>query len=279
MRPVKRASGGGCNQTKLARLQREHTRTLLAHLESLLPDEYRSVAKRNGAGARRAMGASGRSLTDVLNDTILVVSDIRNSPRLGLRCDSVGTRHGARPAAVVAIPEDGSLQQMLVASGSILGVEVEMGGEQDWIICNDRGRCAERMWRCAPWGACTEGHSFTHLIDHADFLAVDIMWKQLQQFGESGSAVVNIVSFFPSTSGGNQMLTCKYEPFEVRLFPLKASSKGATCRVLIFGTPVDVASPHLAMPVSAGPASSDGLSESTTTGTLLPCKSNQSVSL
>lgn len=211
--------------------RRNHNTQLVQHLERLLPAQFRSGARPNGAGAR-SIGGKGRALNDVLEDVLQYVAHRRNvqpSPASAVKCKCEITR------------------ELLFSAQTMLCFEVEMGGQQDWIV-TDGGRGAEQIWGAAPWLGGMVGHSFSQLVHRKDFSALEELWKRtctaLQGSARANpapvSTVVRVLTFtYESLGRGQPLHTCSYQAFELQLHPQPNTSAVfpfTPHRVLVVGT-------------------------------------------
>ena len=123
--------------------QREHAG---ARDDEILPKTFQSSPSPNGAGGR-AVGAQGRSLHDVLNDTVRYFKHIRQ--------DALHKAHGVERAEAV--------KGSLTSAKSLLCVEVE-GGKGDSCTITGLGEGAKSFFKHSPWGDAI-GHSIAHSIN------------------------------------------------------------------------------------------------------------------
>ena len=117
-----------------------------------------------------------------------------------------------------------------------------MGGEQDWIICTE-GRGAKVRWESAPWKGSAIGHSLSHLVHRHDVHALITLWRECSTCHHTEklpSAVVRFATFALEPFGDRALRTCRYETFELRLYPLqkpKPDSYSGPRRALVIGAP------------------------------------------
>jgi hypothetical protein len=116
---------------------------LVASLDVVLPDEFRSCARPNGAGLR-SLGIAGRSMHDVLSDVVRAVASRR---------------------------AELDRKNMLRSHGSIV-LEVEMPG---WNITN-KSPGAELFFKDTPWGS-LEGQSLTDFLQRDEVEYMNAMWS------------------------------------------------------------------------------------------------------
>jgi len=131
---------------------RRNVNRMLAHLDEILPKPFQSSPSPNGAGGR-AIGAQGRSLHDVLNDTVRYISNLKQ--------DSLHKAHGVDKADAV--------KQSMQSAKSMLCVEVE-GGKGDSCTITGMGEGAKSFFKNSPWGD-AHGHSLAHFIRCEDLPA------------------------------------------------------------------------------------------------------------
>ena len=116
--------------------RRETGKQLLAQLEALLPQQFRSEATRNGAGAR-SVGGNGRAMNDVINDVINHVAYRRNTDqpsvlRVVRRKSKItrGARQAERQSDDVDILSVSREAMLSAESRGMFCIEVSMTGEQ-----------------------------------------------------------------------------------------------------------------------------------------------------
>ena len=123
---------------------------MLAHLDSILPSAFQSTPSPNGAGDR-AVGITGRSLHDVLGDTVRYLARVKQ--------DRLHKQHAVEPADVI--------RRGLQKAESVLCVEVEGGAGQDAFTISGMGLGAESFFKDSPWGDAT-GSSLAHFVKCED---------------------------------------------------------------------------------------------------------------
>jgi len=131
------------------RTTREVFKRLVATLDSVLPTDFRSAPRPNGAGAR-SLGDAGRSVHDVLTDVVRAVA---------------ARRHKLDQQALLR--ERVSLMQAMLRSRGRITIEVETA--DCTIAAMSPG--AEFFFKDAPWGS-TLGQSLR------DF----VQWEDLENF-------------------------------------------------------------------------------------------------
>jgi len=131
---------------------RRKMNSMLAHLDEILPKTFQSSPSPNGAGGR-AIGAQGRSLHDVLHDTVRYFSHMKQ--------DALHKAHGVDRAEAV--------KGSLTSSKSLLCIEVE-GGKGDSCTITGLGEGAKSFFKNSPWGD-ARGHSLAHFIRCEDLPA------------------------------------------------------------------------------------------------------------
>jgi hypothetical protein len=128
--------------TSKANPTRKLFKELLVSLDLVLPEEFRSCARPNGAGLR-SLGTAGRSMHDVLSDVLRAVA----SQRAEL-----------------------DRKNMLRSHGSIV-LEVEMPG----LNITSKSPGAELFFKDTPWGS-LEGQSLTDFLQLEDVEYMNDMW-------------------------------------------------------------------------------------------------------
>jgi len=155
---------------------RRNMNKMLAHLDEILPKTFQSSPSPNGAGGR-AVGAQGRSLHDVLNDTVRYFKHIRQ--------EALHKAHGVERAEAV--------KGSLTSAKSLLCVEVE-GGKGDSCTITGLGEGAKSFFKHSPWGDAI-GHSIAHFIRCEDLPAfhrlVDASKKLKADVNMLGEATVD----------------------------------------------------------------------------------------
>ena len=192
---------------------RTHTHTYVCRHTRLLKHPhtctYSKEAKRNGAGTR-SVGKKGRTLNDVLQDLVRYVAHCTD----------------ALPVSVSESPHEIS-REMLFSARSMLSFEVEMGGQQDWVVTSE-GEGAGRLWGAAPWLGNMVGHSFSQLVHRDDFATLHVLWLRTCKACNGGrvhtyanaapvSAVVRIITFMQQHASQGNLRTCSYQPFELQV--------------------------------------------------------------
>ena len=146
----------------LKRLHRVHGKSLIMQIESLLPATIKSSAKRNGAGSR-SLGKRGRTLTDVLGDTVQYIRRLRGR----LASEALSRDHANTQMLPTRAPlkfsEDYLLHASKISSGAgnnqmkqayrsaefrdllaesegILCIEVHMGGDEVSLHIRNKSR-------------------------------------------------------------------------------------------------------------------------------------------
>jgi len=164
LEPVVRMPGGNSGASgsipTLKALQRKHRdneqreigKQLVGRLEFLLPQQFRSNAKCNGAG-KRSIGGKGRALTDVLEDVVQYLKYNNTCVR--------GVEFQQQPLPVRVAPSEIITEEVLFSSRTMLCFAVEMGGLQDWVV-TEEGAGAEKIWGMAPWRESTGGNMVGH---------------------------------------------------------------------------------------------------------------------
>lgn len=152
---------------------RRNVNKMLAHLDEILPKTFQSSPSPNGAGGR-AVGAQGRSLHDVLTDTVRYLQHIKQ--------EALHKAHGVERAEAV--------KGSLTSGKSVLCVEVE-GGKGDSCTITGLGEGAKSFFKHSPWGD-ARGHSLAHFIRCEDLPAfhglVEASQKPKTEMGMLGEA-------------------------------------------------------------------------------------------
>jgi hypothetical protein len=156
---------------------RRNVNMMLAHLDEILPKTFQSSPSPNGAGGR-AVGAQGRSLHDVLNDTVRYLKHFKQ--------EALHKAHGVERAEAV--------KGSLTSAKSVLCVEVE-GGKGDSCTITGLGEGAKSFFKHSPWGD-ARGHSLAHFIRCEDLPAfhrlVDASQKPKSNKGMLGEATGDV---------------------------------------------------------------------------------------
>ena len=156
---------------------RRNVNKMLAHLDEILPKTFQSSPSPNGAGGR-AVGAQGRSLHDVLNDTVRYLQHFKQ--------EALHKAHGVERAEAV--------KGSLTSAKSLLCVEVE-GGKGDSCTITGLGEGAKSFFKHSPWGD-ARGHSLAHFIRCEDLPAfhrlVDASQKPKSNKGMLGEATGDV---------------------------------------------------------------------------------------
>ena len=177
---------------------RRNVNMMLAKLDSTLPAQFQSSPSRNGAGGR-AIGNSGRSLHDVLTDTVRCLAKMRQ--------DALHRAHGVDGTEVV--------KHALRASKSILCVEVESAKGDDACVITDMGAGAKDFFAHSPWGD-VKGDSMAHFVKCGDLAAFHSILGASRASGPGqGSAAAQPIHLmhFGAAAGGEE-LGCGNEPLQ-----------------------------------------------------------------
>merc|ERR1719199_2106151 len=118
----------------------------MSRLDTLLPPPWRSTPSPNNAGGR-AIGVQGRSLHDVLTDTVRYLTQLKQ--------DSLLKKYGVEPTDVI--------KRGLQSSKSMLCVEVEGAKGDDACSITGMGQAAKGFFKHSPWGD-VHGHSLSHFV-------------------------------------------------------------------------------------------------------------------
>jgi hypothetical protein len=216
---------------------REQTKRLICTIEQRLPPRYKSKPQRNGAGTSRSLGTGGRALNDVLKDVRTFVAE----KKLRGETDS-------SPSSLATLPAPGGQSTSvcgelaragLFSAHNLLCFEVEMGGEQDWLI-SASGQGAARRWSAAQWLGDGVGHSFSQLVHRHDFFKLLTQGRQCLAASQPCPPIdVRVVVFDKVSWGENseRILTCRYELFTLHAHALPSNSPTSACRILVLGIP------------------------------------------
>jgi hypothetical protein len=221
---------------KQVMLLREQTKHLVSAIEERLPDSCKSGPSRNGAGKRRSLGGSGRTMNDVLQDVIAFVAARKDKPEVrpavSVSPPAVKTEEDASfassttasststpgacspcPRAASHPPSVGSgavcvdiVRSGLFSAHGLLCLEVEMGGEQDWLICAV-GRGAARRWTAASWLGEGVGHSFSQLVHRHDYATLLALGDQCVAH-QPWPIDVRVVTFDKVLLGDSEKVVC-----------------------------------------------------------------------
>ena len=216
---------------------REQTKRLICTIEQRLPPRYKSKPQRNGAGTNRSLGTGGRALNDVLKDVMTFVAE----KKLKAETDSSHSSFANLPApgghstsVCGELARDG-----LFSAHNLLCFEVEMGGEQDWLI-SASGQGAARRWSAAQWLGDGVGHSFSQLVHRHDFFKLLTLGRQCLAASQPCPPIdVRVVVFDKVSWGENleRILTCRYELFTLHAHAWPSNSPTCARRILVLGTP------------------------------------------
>ena len=145
---------------------RRNVNVLLGRLDGTLPMPFKSLPSPNGAGGR-AIGNSGRSLHDVLTDTVRYLSKLKQ--------DNLHKEREVEPKDVV--------KRALLGATSMLCVEVEGGKDEHSGHIASMGEGAKKFFEHAPCGH-VHGHRLAHFVRCEDLPAyhhmLDVSRKQAQ---------------------------------------------------------------------------------------------------
>jgi hypothetical protein len=146
------------------------------NLDALLPEAFRSIPVKNCAG-RRSLGSEGRSLHDVLVDTIQCLKAMK--PR-----DVAGDADEHTPAHSVALGSEVSgaaMRDALMSSHSLAVMELEM---PSWTITS-LNPGAKELLGDTPW-ASSEGQCLLNALVHwEDVSTLQNMWLEAQSAGKN----------------------------------------------------------------------------------------------
>jgi len=230
-----------------AALERDHSKNLVASVERMIPHEHRSKPTRNGAGSR-SVGGGGRALNDVLHDLIAYVKVLQQDRQRNVPSD--GSLSNARTPSYQDLDSDSPsknctqhsngdilVKDVLFSARDLLCLEVEIGGEQDWLI-RAAGHCAARYWGAAPWLGDLTGHSLSQLVHRHDFESLQTLGHECcSPFYTATPSQMRIVTFATTPLGTQQVLTCRYQSFELHLHPLQSAEVASSSirRFLLLG--------------------------------------------
>jgi hypothetical protein len=217
--------------------KRDETRRLICTIEQRLPSRYKSKPQRNGAGTSRSLGFGGRAFNDVIKDVLTFVAEKKLRAETDSSHSSLATlpAPGGHSTSVRgALVRDG-----LFSAHNLLCFEVEMGGEQDWLI-SASGQGAARRWSAAQWLGDGVGHSFSQLVHRHDFVKLLTLGRQCLAASQPCPPIdVRVVVFDKVSCGENLegILTCRYQLFTLHAHALPSNSPTSACRILVLGTP------------------------------------------
>jgi hypothetical protein len=168
--------------------RRRELNTLVSRLDGMLPQTFLSRATAHGAGGR-ALGSRGRSLHDVLKDSIHLVRE-----RLGEQHRSKSARGRGKgspagapnvqalPASTGPVDSSQLMRDSLLSTQGVFCVELRM---PDWHIVR-LSAGAQAFFQHAPWGG-GSGQSFLHAFVHTE--DVSLLKNMLEELNErSGTA-------------------------------------------------------------------------------------------
>jgi hypothetical protein len=216
---------------------REQTKRLICTIEQRLPPRYKSRPQRNGAGTSRSLGTGGRALNDVLKDVMTFVAEKKLTAETDSSHTSLATLPGPGGHSTSLCGE--LARDGLFSAHNLLCFEVEMGGEQDWLI-SASGQGAARRWSAAQWLGDGVGHSFSQLVHRHDFFKLLTLGRQCLAASQPCPPIdVRVVVFDKVSWGENleRILTCRYELFTLHAHALPSNSPTSACRILVLGTP------------------------------------------
>ena len=164
---------GICRKEK-RQLQKQNVNTL----DALLPDAFRSNPVKNCAG-RRSMGSEGRSLHDVLVDTIQCLKSMRaHDQSVDANCGGptiANEQTHAQTESRQVTPE--MMRDGLMSSRSLAVMELEM---PSWTVIS-LNPAAKDLFGDTPWGSC-EGQCLANSIVHfEDMPILENMWLEAQR--------------------------------------------------------------------------------------------------
>ena len=228
------------------RLCNEITKDLIGRLDQLLPSSFKAVRRRKGAGRP---SFDGRALIDVLEDVRNYVQHIRvqTSP---CTVQASAARLPDEAAADMSGEEEDrevDVAAVLASGHDLLCLEVEMGGEQDWVIrrANEGAGC---LWSKEAWGGSAVGSSLCHLVHRQD---VDQLWALHRQCRNrdraparapetwTSSTTIRFVNFAMVPCSSHRLPTCRYRSYRTHIHPLSSRrSDTEEHRLLIVGCPL-----------------------------------------
>ena len=155
--------------------QQAHGKLLVTRLDEILLSQFRCArAQKNGAG-RRALGAGGRSLHDVLRDAIRCVREILYAEEGAVRRDGIpapstahGRQQGTAQTETPTVDVDRIMREALLSAHSLVCIEVVVTSpnSNEYTILQ-LGQGAHALLSQAPWGDCT-GSNVLYFMHHDD---------------------------------------------------------------------------------------------------------------
>jgi len=165
-----------CVSRQEANERRKETRRkqkeLVGKLDALLPEDVRAKASHNCAGDR-ALGTEGRSLHDVLEDTVKCLRQIEHAQGKGaLALRYHPTKRQPPPLAV----DDAALQRGFFSAHGMAVFEVEL---PQWVVrATNPG--AKLLFGESPWGGAEGQCLLNGLVYGEDVSVVEGMWQAIQ---------------------------------------------------------------------------------------------------
>lgn len=169
------SQASGLPPRKRSAEQQAHGKLLVTKLDETLLSQFRCArAQKNGAG-RRALGADGRSLHDVLRDATRCVREILYAEEGAVRQDGMpvplaahGRQEGAAQTETPTVDIDRIMREALLSAHSLVCIEVVVPSpnSNEYTILQ-LGRGAHALLSQAPWGDCT-GSNLLYFIHHDD---------------------------------------------------------------------------------------------------------------
>ena len=150
---------------------RRKQKELVGIIDALLPEDVRAKASHNCAG-ERALGTEGRSLHDVLEDTVKCLRQIERTQGKGALARYHPSRRQPPPLAI----DDLSLQQGFFSAHDMAVFEVEL---PEWVIrATNPG--AKLLFGETPWGGADGQCLLNGLVYGEDVSVVESMWQAIQ---------------------------------------------------------------------------------------------------
>jgi hypothetical protein len=174
---------GSCARSICRKEKRHRQKQNVNTLDALLPEAFRRNPVKNCAG-RRSMGTEGRSLHDVLVDTIQCLKSMRaHDESVDANCGGPGgptianehshAQTGASSRQVT--PE--TMRDGIMSSRSLAVMELEM---PSWTIIS-LNPAARDLFGDTPWGSC-EGQCLANsIVPFEDMPILENMWLEAQR--------------------------------------------------------------------------------------------------
>ena len=160
--------------------KRKRQKEVVIALDKLLPETYRSDPVKNCAG-RRSLGMEGRSLQDVLVDTVKCLRAMRARDEAGdADTGSPATEDEHTPATV----SGATIRDGLKSSHSLAVMELEM---PSWTVLS-LSPAAQELLGDTPWGSCEGQCLVNSIVHHEDVSILEDIWSEAQSASKAYAA-------------------------------------------------------------------------------------------